>query len=52
MNRWRRWLLRQTGRALLPLAVVWLVGIAGSIGGWWRLRPTAYFARFTVARWT
>ena len=40
MNRLRRWLLRQAGRALLPLAVVWLVGIAGAIGGWWRLGPT------------
>ena len=40
MNRWRRWLLRQAGRAPLPLAVVWLVGIAGAIGGWWRIGPT------------
>ena len=39
MSRWRRWLLRRAGHALLPLAVVWLVGIAGAIVGWWRPQP-------------
>ena len=39
MNRWRRWLLRHAGHALLPLAAVWLVGIAGAIGGLWRPKP-------------
>ena len=39
MSRWRRWLLRRAGHALLPLALVWLVGIAGAIGGWWRPQP-------------
>ena len=39
MNRWRRRLLRHAGHALLPLAVVWLVGIAGAIGGLWRPKP-------------
>ena len=39
MSRWRRWLLRRAGHALLPLAAVWLVGIAGAIGGWWRPQP-------------
>jgi hypothetical protein len=39
MSRWRRWLLRRAGHALLPLAAVWLVGIAGAIAGWWRPQP-------------
>ena len=39
MNRWRRWLLRHAGRALLPLALVWVVAIAGAVGGL-EVRPT------------
>ena len=42
MNRWRRWLLRNAGHALLPLAVVWLVGIGGAVGGWWRPKPVFF----------
>lgn len=42
MNRWRRWLLRNAGHALLPLALVWLVGLGGAVGGWWRPKPVFF----------